>query len=258
MFIPPLPKKTKFITSLFACGYAPLIFFFLFSAEAVAGGTKTDRSEPQLSMQQEQARIYRQQGLQVQNLGDLRKALAYYQKAVELDPAYAIAYNDLGIIYEANGELERAENSYLQSIKTDPNFLSAYSNLALFYETKRDLDKAAYYWKKRADLGLANDPWTEKARARCVDIGLITSVSPEESKERQVLGLIREVEQKKEVLRKDTHEQSRDLFTMAKESFKKGEEVKALSQAIDAHLLDPKNKAIDNFIEKVQKRLLTR
>ena len=50
---------------------------------------------------QREARDYRQEGVEYQRIDDLDTAMAYYQKAIELDPSYTVAYNDLGIIYEA-------------------------------------------------------------------------------------------------------------------------------------------------------------
>ena len=95
-----------------------------------------------LSETQAMAREYREQGLAFQRQGDPVTALSFYQKAVELDPAYAVVYNDLGVVYEAMRFIDRAEESYLKAVKLDPEYLSAYTNLALLYENKRDLEKA--------------------------------------------------------------------------------------------------------------------
>ncbi|MDD5097631.1 MAG: tetratricopeptide repeat protein, partial [Candidatus Omnitrophica bacterium] len=106
---------------------------------------------------QEQARKYREAGLEYQSTGNLPEAMSLYQKAIAIDPTYPDPYNDLGVVYEAAGFNDRAEESYLKALKIDPNYLSAYSNLAFFYENKRDLEKAAFFWQKRADLGLVYD-----------------------------------------------------------------------------------------------------
>lgn len=117
-----------------------------------------------------QARQYREAGLEKQRIGNLSEAMSLYQKAITVDPGYAVAYNDLGVIYEALGSPERAEESYLKSLKIDPAYSSVYTNLALFYENQRDLDKAAFYWDKRAQIGSLDDPWTQKAANRFKDI----------------------------------------------------------------------------------------
>ncbi len=126
-----------------------------------------------LSALQVQSRLYRNKGLQAQNMGNLQEALSWYQKAVEMDPSYAIAYNDIGVIYESNGLISVAEQNYLKANKMDPNYLSVYSNLAALYESKRDFEKAALYWEKRSKLGVEGDPWKAKAEQRLRDIAEI-------------------------------------------------------------------------------------
>lgn len=98
----------------------------------------------------EDAQKYRAQGLEAQKRGDLNTAFKFYQKAIELDPNYAVIYNDLGVIYETKGEFDRAEENYHKAIRIDPRYLSPYSNLALMYENKRDFKTAASYWQKRS------------------------------------------------------------------------------------------------------------
>src|SRR4030042_102417 len=92
------------------------------------------KQEKNLTELQKQARIYRAQGLEFQHIGNLDEATVFYQKAIQLDPVYAVAFNDLGIVYETRGFIDRAEECYLQAVKVNPNYLSAYTNLALFYE----------------------------------------------------------------------------------------------------------------------------
>lgn len=119
----------------------------------------------------DQAHSLRNQGLQLQNKGNVEGALSYYLKAHAADPGYAVIYNDLGVVYEAQGETDRAEAHYLRAVRLDPSFAGAYSNLALLYENKRDLRKASEYWKKRVAAGKPDDPWTKKAKQRLLNIG---------------------------------------------------------------------------------------
>jgi tetratricopeptide (TPR) repeat protein len=216
--------------------------------------------EKNLSQFQEQARFYREEGLAFQRAGNLEAALSFYQKAIEIDPRYAVVYNDLGIIYEAMGSPERAEDAYIKATKTDPSFLSAYSNLALLYENKRNLKKAEYYWSRRLELGPADDPWTQKAKQRLRDMkALHTGISVSQlSREEAVLDMVRETVKQKTAYRGSDDEVFRSHFDMAKSCYEKGEEVKALREAMIAKQLDPANSEVDEFIEKVQKRLLAK
>lgn len=250
-----------FIISIILCTTS-----FLFAQESSSGPANRGYLEYQkgpsaedLSGLQKQARLYRNQGLQLQSIGNLDAAMTLYQKAIELDPAYAVAYNDLGVIYEAKGFSERAEESYLKSIKIDPNYLSAYSNLALFYENKRNLDKAVFYWQKRAQLGSPDDPWTEKAKQRSEDIHLVLGNKAADSfREQEVMGLIRDVANQKSILREDNKAMAREYFDKAKRSYDRGNYPAARKEALDAQQLDPANREIEKFIERVQIRALSR
>ncbi len=228
-------------------------------ASVSKGSKDASEREDNLNELQKQARIYRSQGMQLQQHGDLDAAMNLYQKAIELDPAYAVAYNDLGVIYEAKGFIDRAEESYLKAAKIDPAYLSAYTNLALLYQNKRELERAAFYWKKRAELGSPDDPWTEKARQRLEDIRFALSDNPmEDFKEQEAIGLLKDVANQKSLLKKDNRELAKFYFEKAKRSYRKGDEVAAFKQAVDANQLDPSNAEIEEFIEKLQRRLLSK
>ena len=169
-------------------------FIFIFTSYLLAADKVRKVKEPELTELQQQARLYRIEGVKFQDTGDVGSALKLYQKAVELDPAYAVVYNDLGIIYEAQMLPDRAEESYLQALRIDPSLLGAYANLALLYESQRQLEKAAYYWKQRVELGNPDDPWTLKAQQRLEDIRLALSGSPMlDVREQDINDLAREV-----------------------------------------------------------------
>lgn len=230
-----------------------------FSPEELRRPSSFRKGADDLTPLQHQARMYRAQGLESQSAGNLDSAMALYQKAIELDPMFPDAYNDLGIIYEAKGYNDRAEEVYVKAIKLDPAYLSAYSNLALLYENQRNLDKAAYYWQKRGELGLADDPWTIKAKQRLEDIQLSMSDRPlQEIKEREVIGLANSVSIEKFILKKDNAELGKYYYRDAKQKYERGEEVAALKKATDASQLDPTNDDIKEFEEKVQTRLLSK
>lgn len=243
-----------------------LIFFFLlalpsfiFSQEKSLDVASNTVKSKELTPLREQAIIYRNQGLKLQELGDLEGAMNLYQKAIVLDPAYAAVYNDLGIVYEAYGFIDRAKESYLKCIKIDPRYLGAYSNLALFYENKRDLKKALFYWEKRVDLGSPSDPWTEKARKRLEDTRSVLSNKPlEEMREQEVFSLMKEVTKEKVALQQDEKLLSQRHFEKAKKRFADQDLAAAIKEALDAQQLDPANQEIEKFIEKVQTRALSR
>lgn len=213
---------------------------------------KSSAAEENLNQQQEQARKYRQAGLECQQGGNLTEAMSYYQKAVVLDPSYAVAYNDLGVIYEALGFPERAKESYFKSIKINPEYLSAYTNVALFYEGQRDLERAVFYWGKRAELGSLDDPWTQKAASRFKDIRSVLSSRPlADAREEDVLGLIKDVSVYKSVFDKADRTQARNHLNKAKQYYNKKKLTGALKEAFQAQDLDQSNPEITGFIERI-------
>ena len=200
----------------------------------------------------DQARKYREEGMENQRMGNLPEAMSLYQKAIALDPTYAVAYNDLGVIYEAAGFPERAKESYFRAIKVDPAYLSSYTNIALFYEEQRDLERAAFYWAKRAELGSLDDPWTEKAANRFKDIRTVLSNRPvADAREEDVLGLIKDVSVYKSVFNKADKVQAQNHLRKASQYYSKGKLTAAIKEAHQAQDLDQVNPEIKEFIEKV-------
>jgi tetratricopeptide (TPR) repeat protein len=216
-------------------------------------------TEGVLDAKQDQAKKYRELGLECQRMGDLAQALSFYEKAIAIYPNFALVYNDLGVIYEAMGSLDLAEQSYLKSVKIDPAYAGVYTNLALFYEGKRDLEKAEFYWNKRVERGSVDDPWTQKAINRLRDIRMSLSGRPfSDAREEEVLGLMKEINGNKNELKKDDAGLAQTHFKKAKLSFDSGDMATAIKEALDAQYLDQGNAEIEAFIEKAERRALTR
>lgn len=250
-------RISKYSRKIFLFLFILSITSFLFAQEPKPESGEAAESQD-LSELQKQARIYRQEGFRLQGIGNLEAALSLYQKAIELDPAYAVAYSDLGVVYETKGILDKAEESYLRAIKIDPNYLSAYSNLALLYESKRDLENAYFYWEKRAKLGSPDEPWSQKARQRLDDINLaLGKTGVIQPREQEVIGLIKDVVNEKDILRQDNKALTNKHFEKAKRSYNKGDYAQAIKEALDGQQLDPSNKDIEEFIEKTQLRALS-
>ncbi len=214
-------------------------------------------SAKELTELQNQARLYRTQGMESQHAGNLDMAMVFYQKAIQLDPLYAVAYNDVGIIYEARGEPEQAQECYLKAIQVDPRYLSPYSNLALLYENKRDLTNAAFYWSRRVELGSANDSWRQRAKKRLADIQTVLGGENVDLREEEIINLMEDVVISKSVSKPDDKALARTYLEKAKLYYKNGNDVEALKTAADAKSLDPDNRKIDDFIDKVKVRLLS-
>ena len=73
-------------------------------------------------------------GINVAQRGLWREAIYRWQKATEIDPTYAAAYNDLAIAYEHEGQLDKARKAYEKAIALDPNNTQVRQNYELFKE----------------------------------------------------------------------------------------------------------------------------
>src|SRR5262245_55081009 len=73
-------------------------------------------------------------GISVAQRGLWREAIYRWEKAVEIDPTYAAAFNDLAIAYEHEGQLEKARKAYEKALELDPNNSQVRQNYELFKE----------------------------------------------------------------------------------------------------------------------------
>ena len=73
-------------------------------------------------------------GITVAQRGLWREAIYRWERAVELDPSYAAAFNDLAIAYEHEGQLDKARKAYEKALEIDPNNSQIRQNYELFKE----------------------------------------------------------------------------------------------------------------------------
>src|SRR5438874_1790947 len=71
-------------------------------------------------------------GITVASRGLWREAIYRWQRAVEIDPSYAEAYNDLAVAYEHEGELDKARLAYEKALQLAPANTSIKQNYELF------------------------------------------------------------------------------------------------------------------------------
>ena len=84
-------------------------------------------------------------GIKVAQNGLWKEATYRWEKAVELDPTYAEAWNNLAIGYEQDGRFDEARKAYEKALALDPKNLMIRQNYDLFKElndrTKRRNDR---------------------------------------------------------------------------------------------------------------------
>jgi Flp pilus assembly protein TadD len=106
----------------------------LITATAVAHAQDRGKSKEQLEF-----------GIKVAQTGLWNEALYRWQKATELDPTYAAAWNNLAIAYEHEGKFDEAKKAYEKALEIEPKNLMIRQNYDLFKEindrTKRRAGK---------------------------------------------------------------------------------------------------------------------
>lgn len=73
-------------------------------------------------------------GIEVAQKGLWKSAMFHWEKAVEIDPTYAAAFNNLAVAYEHEGMFEKARKAYDTAISLDPKNASIRQNYEFFKE----------------------------------------------------------------------------------------------------------------------------
>jgi Flp pilus assembly protein TadD len=73
-------------------------------------------------------------GISVAQRGLWREAIYRWERAAQIDPTYAAAHNNLAIAYEHEGNLEKARAAYEKAIELEPNNAFIKQNYELFKE----------------------------------------------------------------------------------------------------------------------------
>ena len=73
-------------------------------------------------------------GIQVAQRGLWREAIYRWERATQLDPTYAAAYNNLAIAYEHEGQLDKARAAYEKATELEPSNTLIKQNFDLFKE----------------------------------------------------------------------------------------------------------------------------
>ncbi|BAY79561.1 TPR repeat-containing protein (plasmid) [Nostoc linckia NIES-25] len=98
------------------------------------------------------ATAYYNLGIALSYQKKLDKAVAAYEKAIQLNPNYADAYNNLGIALSYQKKLDKAVAAYEKAIQLNPNYADAYNNLGIALSYQKKLDKAVTAYQKAIQL----------------------------------------------------------------------------------------------------------
>ncbi|MCC7242440.1 MAG: tetratricopeptide repeat protein [Acidobacteria bacterium] len=73
-------------------------------------------------------------GVQVAQRGLWREALYRWERATQIDPTYAAAFNNLAVAYEQEGQPDKARSAYEKAAALEPNNTLIKQNFDLFKE----------------------------------------------------------------------------------------------------------------------------
>src|SRR5208283_2951885 len=79
------------------------------------------------------AEAYNNRGLAYEYLGNHQKAINDYNKSIKLNPKDAMAYNNRGIAYEYLENHQQAINDFNKAIELNPKYAKAYYNRGIVY-----------------------------------------------------------------------------------------------------------------------------
>lgn len=139
--------------------------------------TNVVRSDTSTSQNSEAEREY-QLGIYIWNKRaseEMPKALAHFQKAIELDPAHARAYDGLAKTYLWDGnpnltweeQIAHARAAVKRALAIDPNSAEAHTTLAFVLERECNWSEAELKYRKAIELNL-NYPTAHQWFAECL------------------------------------------------------------------------------------------
>lgn len=106
------------------------------------------------------AREHYYQGVFYGKQENYNEAILELEKAIQVDPAYAEAYNALAVVYHRQKQYQQAIQNYLLAIETSPRYVKARTNLAMIYEEQGQPHKAL----QQLEQALQEDPAYEPAQ----------------------------------------------------------------------------------------------
>ena len=98
----------------------------------------------------------------LQKSGHLKEAEQWYKKAVEADPGYVPALNNLGVVYLHGGKYSDARNYLEKAIRLNPGYVDPYYNLACLFAMTGDQEQGLRYLRKAISMNSQVKDWAVK------------------------------------------------------------------------------------------------
>ncbi|MGA1794768.1 MAG: tetratricopeptide repeat protein [bacterium] len=81
-------------------------------------------------------------GILFHRTGNPRKAIRYFEMAIEYDPTYIKSYNNIGGLHYLIGNRQKAREYWERGLELDPNFALIHQNLGTMYLEQGEIEKA--------------------------------------------------------------------------------------------------------------------
>ncbi len=111
-------------------------------------------SEPESLTDPSEAYFYHAKALY--EIGENKRALSDYSKAIQLQPTYVAAYNNRGVIYWQAGDFENAAMDFNQAIQLSPDYYRAYNNRGLLFTDQQQYEDALTDFDRVIELNPEN------------------------------------------------------------------------------------------------------
>jgi len=108
------------------------------------------REQDELRRAHENARTLNSRGVALFYKGARQAAEASFRAALEMDPAFAEAHNNLGLALGKQERPDEAERCFRRALELDPSLAEAMNNLGFLFHQGMEFEKAAEMFEKSA------------------------------------------------------------------------------------------------------------
>jgi tetratricopeptide (TPR) repeat protein len=111
---------------------------------------------------------YNNRGIVYTEKGEYRKATSDFNKAIEINPWYAMAYNNRGFVYTITSQYDMAITDASIAIKLNPTLCQCqpYIFRGIAYSEQGQYDMACSDWKRACELGVCK--FFEASKMNCI------------------------------------------------------------------------------------------
>lgn len=116
-----------------------------------------------ISVNADDYRAYSKAGIALWEKDYMEEAIVSYHRAIELNPEYEIAHNNLGVIYlDGIGAPDEAASYFKKAVELNPNYTLAYFNAGRALQAMGEFNEAAGFYQMALDLNRLTEELEEE------------------------------------------------------------------------------------------------